>query len=442
MKLMNKIENILEAKNDLTVVEIGTLERDLVSLKRTFGPDGSDEPNTNINKKDGTFSVEMTYRNRDFFTARPGEEDDDNPTFTGKKEILKRLKNHIGDELKGLNIEVFDNEKSWFSIIINGKADVKGLDLPHNERPLHLIATSKEGVLKANDALVKLIQDVLKTKWAKWQKTYNDSTELKEGNSFSDAINVREDMGDQLSLSIKLPVGSFKIEGDSFSYKYSVSASTFRFRSSTSVWSVHVNKKGTRALANSESIFNKEGSLKKSTLEKLASQIIKGVTFGMKDYASVVKDRGLETSKKIDVTKSGTKTVSRPRNEASKLISKFNTVFSKELKKFENVELVSNFSSGGGRYARTRFFATAAKFFPQHTKGAFGKVLKAVEKEFGKHQKKFGGDSSAHIKLVSSKDAQNYVSLVLSHTKGTAFSIIGVSADVYEDGNMIGSLKL
>lgn len=62
--------------------------------------------------------VTRSYRVFDFFEERQGEEDDDHPLFTGRQKVKDIVQAAIPDELKGCDIDVEDQEKSWFSVTL------------------------------------------------------------------------------------------------------------------------------------------------------------------------------------------------------------------------------------------------------------------------------------------------------------------------------------
>jgi hypothetical protein len=60
---------------------------------------------------------DISIRAYDFFTERPGEEDDDHPNFTGDKRLNKILKSIF----KGFEFEFWPEEKSWITIRVKAK---------------------------------------------------------------------------------------------------------------------------------------------------------------------------------------------------------------------------------------------------------------------------------------------------------------------------------
>ena len=58
------------------------------------------------------------FRVWDFFESRPHEEDDDNPTFVGKKDALAVVERHFSKILDKINIRLHADEKSWFTVEI------------------------------------------------------------------------------------------------------------------------------------------------------------------------------------------------------------------------------------------------------------------------------------------------------------------------------------
>lgn len=77
--------------------------------------DGQEEVENTVVENWG---VHRTYRNTDFFTSRPYEEDDDFPMFTSKAEVLKRVKDHFARVLKDVKISAREQEKGWFTVSV------------------------------------------------------------------------------------------------------------------------------------------------------------------------------------------------------------------------------------------------------------------------------------------------------------------------------------
>jgi len=88
-------------------------------LKRMIRPDMTQQIST-WKGKDGEW-WDLSFRAYDFYTSRPGEEDDDWPEFTGYKKLLKM----ITPVLKGIGYSIQDSEKSWFSINVKVKKPTK-----------------------------------------------------------------------------------------------------------------------------------------------------------------------------------------------------------------------------------------------------------------------------------------------------------------------------
>lgn len=67
--------------------------------------------------------LRRSFRNSDFYTSRPGEEDDDWPDFTGEQEALAKATRHFSKEvLDFFVINVYDEgEKSWFVVELTPK---------------------------------------------------------------------------------------------------------------------------------------------------------------------------------------------------------------------------------------------------------------------------------------------------------------------------------
>lgn len=67
--------------------------------------------------------LRRSFRNSDFYTSRPGEEDDDWPEFTGEAEVLRLARRHFSQEvLEVYDLSVYDEgEKSWFAVVLTEK---------------------------------------------------------------------------------------------------------------------------------------------------------------------------------------------------------------------------------------------------------------------------------------------------------------------------------
>lgn len=68
-------------------------------------------------------SLFRSFRNSDFYTERPGEEDDDFADFTGEAEALKIVNKYFSQKtLEHYRISVEDEgEKSWFRVTLDPK---------------------------------------------------------------------------------------------------------------------------------------------------------------------------------------------------------------------------------------------------------------------------------------------------------------------------------
>ena len=115
MRLKNYL--ITEARDmtkgkGVTWEEIKDIEK---QLSRSLRPDMTQK--ITRAKMRGEDAWDLDFRVYDLFTPRSGEEDDDWPDFTGRKQLDKILKQH----LKGIGYEVHPSEKYWFSVLIKSK---------------------------------------------------------------------------------------------------------------------------------------------------------------------------------------------------------------------------------------------------------------------------------------------------------------------------------
>jgi hypothetical protein len=67
--------------------------------------------------------LSRSFRNSEFYTDRPGEEDDDWAEFTGEAEVLSRCRRHFSAEvLATYDLSVYDEgEKCWFAVVLREK---------------------------------------------------------------------------------------------------------------------------------------------------------------------------------------------------------------------------------------------------------------------------------------------------------------------------------
>ena len=112
---------------------------------------------------------DMSIRAYDFFTERPGEEDDDHPNFTGDKKLNKILKS----VLKGYEFQFWPEEKSWITIHVKAKplnkkqqkADLKKL----TQTVLESVRNER---FKSNDRWVREYYEELQELLKKWKKKF------------------------------------------------------------------------------------------------------------------------------------------------------------------------------------------------------------------------------------------------------------------------------
>lgn len=82
------------------------------------------EWNSDSVREESNGSLERSFRDDSFYTSRRDEEDDDFPNFTGEKDVLKFLKLKLSDDvLNAFDIELYDQEKCWFSVVLVPKKD-------------------------------------------------------------------------------------------------------------------------------------------------------------------------------------------------------------------------------------------------------------------------------------------------------------------------------
>jgi hypothetical protein len=128
-------------------------------LKRLIRPDMTDQ--ITLNKWKDEEWWDLQFRAYDFYTPRPGEEDDDWPDFTGYKKLIKM----ISPVLKGIGFSVEDSEKSWFSINVKKKKPTKK----------ELKADAKKQLLPVIQTLNRFTADT----WDKYTKEmYQDTIHL------------------------------------------------------------------------------------------------------------------------------------------------------------------------------------------------------------------------------------------------------------------------
>ena len=118
MTVIEKIDLILnEALNEARDTKKGKgVTRDEANvlykrLKSAIRPDMTQQLSKYGKPETGEW-WDLHFRAYDFFTSRPGEEDDDWPNFTGGKQLDKILRQHV----IGIGYQVDVSEKSWFSI--------------------------------------------------------------------------------------------------------------------------------------------------------------------------------------------------------------------------------------------------------------------------------------------------------------------------------------
>jgi hypothetical protein len=84
---------------------------------------------------------DLMIRDSEYFTSRPGEEDDDWPDFTGEKEITKRLKSI----LKGIQWTFSPEEKDWITISLLAKKPTAKAAAKDKKKKLLYVADAVAG---------------------------------------------------------------------------------------------------------------------------------------------------------------------------------------------------------------------------------------------------------------------------------------------------------
>jgi hypothetical protein len=110
------MKRLIKAAIDEEVVK--KVEQILERLTRKIGRDGDDPVTMHGNV------ITKEYRNWEYFTDRPGEEDDDWADFTSQSSVLKMVKDEFlnaGLEDKIYKITAYPQEKKWFTVQIELK---------------------------------------------------------------------------------------------------------------------------------------------------------------------------------------------------------------------------------------------------------------------------------------------------------------------------------
>jgi hemerythrin len=112
---------------------------------------------------------EVSIRDYEFFTPRPGEEDDDHPDFTGGKRLEKILKSI----LKGVEFEFSPEEKSWISISMKAKPlNKKQLNADAKKLTQSVLEAVRNERFRSNDRRDREFFEELQELLKKWKKKF------------------------------------------------------------------------------------------------------------------------------------------------------------------------------------------------------------------------------------------------------------------------------
>jgi hypothetical protein len=280
---MKLAESILsQLCESLTKNQIQSIASTLDSLRGSFGRDGQDPVEVDI--QGNSFEVSKSYRNRSLFTARDGEEDDDNPIFSGIKEVEKKAKERL-KEFKKIKIRVMDHEKSWFSIHVTGAYDSSSDNLPIEKRPIGNI--SKEEAWKWMDAN---LPSVLQPTLSKIGKVINfKDLEL-------DTFWMQKSSSGDLAYYTDIPMGGIHTTEQKSGHIKAISG-----KGSVNVYkdytAVEVYPKSTGidlGFKTPERVYRAELKGKRATLENIAKELIKCAKAWEKYCKEYIKKRESE----------------------------------------------------------------------------------------------------------------------------------------------------
>lgn len=130
-------------------------------------------------------AFEISFRAYDFFTERPGEEDDDHPDFTGDKRLNKILK----PILKGVDFSFWPEEKSWITISLKAKPLTKKQITADKKKKIEAVRDAvRQAYFKTSDRWEMKFYDEFKEILVKWKKKFITKEDfLKLGNDDEEA---------------------------------------------------------------------------------------------------------------------------------------------------------------------------------------------------------------------------------------------------------------
>lgn len=106
------------AKNGFTTDDSSQLISEIKRLLESLHFKGQDDSDK-VEMSGKTLSRD--FRHYGFFEPRFGEEDDDHPNFTDHHKVMDIVKNHFGSLVDKVKIEVYQQEKGWFTVSITVK---------------------------------------------------------------------------------------------------------------------------------------------------------------------------------------------------------------------------------------------------------------------------------------------------------------------------------
>jgi hypothetical protein len=196
MRLAEKI--LIGLKESLTKSQLQDISGELDSMK-SLGPDGQDPSELSISG--GSFTISKSFRNYSLFDARDGEEDDDNPIFSGREKALSIVKNRLG-KFKGIKIEVWDNEKSWFTVRVVGKYDDSQETLPIEKKQISFLSRSEVW-----EWIDKFLPTILQPQLSKIGKTLNNKALKLE------PFSIEKTYSGSTSYNTVIPMGTLLTQG-------------------------------------------------------------------------------------------------------------------------------------------------------------------------------------------------------------------------------------
>ena len=112
---------------------------------------------------------EFMIRDYEYFTGRPGEEDDDWPEFTGEASFMRKMK----PVMKGIEWEFSPEEKDWVSIRVRAKKLSKAAIKKENKKLTKSVMDAVEGEAEeAESKFYRTFYTNLIPVLAKWKKKF------------------------------------------------------------------------------------------------------------------------------------------------------------------------------------------------------------------------------------------------------------------------------